>query len=113
MFKRLAVFMFGAVSYMVFFGTFIYACMFIGNCPLVKGLDSPGDAPWQTALLIDTGLLSLFALQHSIMARPAFKRLLTKVIPQEVERSVYVLASSLALILLFRQWRPLGGLVWD
>ena len=113
MFKRIAVFIFGAVSYLVFFGTFIYACMFVGNFAFLKSLDSPGEGPWQTALLIDTGLLALFALQHSIMARPAFKRLLTKIIPQEAERSTYVLASSLALILLFWQWRPLGGLVWD
>lgn len=113
MFKRVAVFAFGAVSYKIFFGTFIYACMFIGNFGLSKSLDSPGEGPWQTALLIDTALLSLFALQHSIMARPAFKRLLTRVIPHEAERSTYVLASSLALIVLFWQWRPLGGLVWD
>ena len=112
MFKRLAVFTYGAVSYLVFFGTFIYACMFIGNCPLVKSLDSPSEGSWQTALLIDTALLSLFALQHSIMARPGLKRLLTKIIPQEAERSTYVLASSLALILLFWQWQPLGGMVW-
>src|SRR5215471_20301116 len=113
MFKRIAVFIFGAVSYLVFFGVFIYACMFIGNFAFLKSLDSPGDGPWQMTLLIDTGLLSLFALQHSIMARPVFKRLLTKVIPQEAERSTYVLASSLALTLLFWQWRPLGGLVWS
>jgi len=113
MFKRLVVFMFGAVSYLIFFGTFVYACMFIGNCPLVKSLDSASEGPWQTALMIDTGLLSLFALQHSIMARPAFKRLLTRVMPHEAERSMYVLASSLAMILLFWQWRPLGGMVWD
>jgi len=93
MFKRTAVFMFGAVSYMVFFGVFIYACMFIGNFGVPKSMDSPGEGPWQTALLIDTCLLLLFALQHSIMARPAFKRLLTKLIPQEAERHTYVLAS--------------------
>jgi len=113
MFKRIAVFMFGAVSYLVFFGTFIYACMFIGNFAFLKSLDSPGEGSWQSALLTNTGVLALFALQHSIMARPAFKRLLTKVIPHEAERSTYVFASSLALILLFWQWRPLGGLVWD
>ena len=65
------------------------------------------------ALLIDLGLLALFALQHSIMARPAFKRVLTRVVSPVVERSTYVLASSLALILLFWQWRPLGGVVWS
>src|SRR4029450_13890998 len=75
-------------------------------------LDSPATDPWQLALAIDLGLLSLFAVQHSVMARPAFKRLATRVIPQSSERSTYVLASSLALILLFWQWRPLGGVVW-
>ena len=78
-----------------------------------KSLDSPATDPWQTALAINLGLLSLFAVQHSVMARPGFKRLVTRVIPPAVERSTYVLASSLALILLFWQWRPLGGVVWD
>jgi len=105
--------MFGAASYLVFFGVAIYAFLFIGNFGLAKSMDSAGDGRWPTALLIDTGLLLLFALQHSIMARPAFKLLLTKFIPEEAERSTYVLASSLALILLFWQWRPLGGVVWD
>jgi protein-S-isoprenylcysteine O-methyltransferase Ste14 len=76
-------------------------------------MDSPAEGPWQIALAIDLGLLALFALQHSIMARPAFKRALTGVLSPVVERSTYVLASSLALILLFWQWRPLGGVVWD
>jgi len=78
-----------------------------------KSMDSPASGPAQTALLIDVGLLSLFALQHSVMARPAFKRILTQVVPAAVERSTYVLASSLALLFLFWQWRPLGGPVWD
>jgi protein-S-isoprenylcysteine O-methyltransferase Ste14 len=78
-----------------------------------KSLDSAATDPWLTALTIDLGLLALFALQHSIMARQGFKRLLTRVIPAAAERSTYVLASSLALLLLFWQWRPLGGIVWD
>ena len=73
----------------------------------------PAEGPWQTALLIDLGLLALFALQHSIMARPAFKRVLTRFVSPVIERSTYVLASSLALIVLFWQWRPLGGIVWS
>jgi protein-S-isoprenylcysteine O-methyltransferase Ste14 len=104
---------YGALSYAIFFLTFLYAIGFIGNVVVPKSLDSPATDPWITALIIDLGLLSLFAVQHSVMARPGFKRLLTKVIPAAVERSTYVLASSLALILLFWQWRPLGGVIWD
>jgi protein-S-isoprenylcysteine O-methyltransferase Ste14 len=76
-------------------------------------MDSPADGPWQIALTMDLGLLILFALQHSVMARPAFKRVLTRVVPEAIERSTYVLASSVAMLLLFWQWRPLGGTVWD
>jgi len=111
--NRILKFAYGAGSYLVFFATFLYAVGFIGNFAVPKSLDSPADSPWQTSLLIDLGLLSLFAVQHSLMARPAFKRLITGVIPVEIERSTYVLASSLALVFLFVQWRPLGGAVWD
>jgi len=113
MIKRICAFAYGAGSYLVFGGTFLYAAGFVGNFVVPKSLDSPATGPWTTALAIDLGLLTLFALQHSVMARPAFKRLLTSVVPAAVERSTYVLASSLALILLFWQWRPLGGVVWD
>jgi methanethiol S-methyltransferase len=104
---------YGGVCYVVFFLTFLYAIGFVGNLVVPKSLDSAATDPWTTALAIDLALLSLFALQHSIMARPGFKRLLTKVVDPSLERSTYVLASSLALILLFWQWRPLGGIVWD
>ena len=113
MIQRISAFAYGAVSYLLFFGTFLYAAGFIGNFIVPKSLDSPATGPWTTALLIDVGLLTLFAVQHSVMARPAFKRLLTRVVPAAIERSTYVLASSLALILMFWQWRPLGGVVWD
>jgi protein-S-isoprenylcysteine O-methyltransferase Ste14 len=110
---RILAFLYGAIAYAIFFATFLYAIGFVGNFVVPKAMDSPGEGPWQTALLIDAALLALFALQHSIMARPAFKRVLTRVVSPVVERSTYVLASSLALIVLFSQWRPLGGIVWS
>jgi len=112
MINRIIAFLYGVVSYAVFFATFLYAIGFVGNLVVPKSLDSPADGPWLNALLIDLVLLAVFALQHSIMARPAFKRVLTRVVSPVVERSTYVLLSSLALILLFWQWRPLGGVVW-
>jgi protein-S-isoprenylcysteine O-methyltransferase Ste14 len=110
---RIFTFLYGAASYAVFLATFLYAIGFIGNFAVRKSMDSQVNGPWRTALLIDLGLLSLFALQHSVMARPAFKRILTQVVPASAERSTYVLASSLALVLLFWQWRPLGGILWN
>ena len=104
---------YGAVSYLVFFGTFLYAIGFLGNLVVPKSLDSGATESWSSALAVNLALLSIFAVQHSVMARPAFKRLLTRVIPKSIERSTYVLASSAALILLFWQWRPLGGVIWD
>ena len=111
--SRLAVFAYGVVAYGVFFVTYLYAAGFVGNLIVPKSLDSAPTAPLGTALLINLGLLGLFAVQHSVMARPWFKRALLRVLPQAAERSTYVLASSLALILLFWQWSPLGGVIWE
>jgi len=104
---------YGVGSYAAFFLTFLYAIGFLGNVLVPKSLDSGSTGSLGTALLVDVGLLSLFAVQHSVMARPAFKRLITTVVSPAAERSTYVLASSLALALLFWQWRPLGGVVWE
>jgi len=111
--SRLVVFAYGVAAYGVFFVTYLYAAGFVGNLVVPKSLDSAPTAPFGTALLINLGLLGLFAIQHSVMARPWFKRALLRVLPQVAERSTYVLASSLALILLFWQWSPLGGVIWD
>lgn len=110
---RIVTLAYGLLSYVIFFLTFLYAIGFLGNVVVPKALDSGPTDPWPTALAIDVGLLTLFALQHSGMARQGFKRFLNTVIPEGTERSTYVLASSLALIFLFWQWRPLGGVVWD
>ncbi len=112
MVKRLSIFVYGVVSYAIFFATFLYAVGFIGNLVVPKSMDSVREVPFLTALLTDLGLLGLFAIQHSVMARPAFKRWWTRIVPQAAERSTYVLFSSLALILLFAYWQPLGGAVW-
>lgn len=111
--SRFLIFVYGTGSYLAFFATFLYAVGFIGNFGVPKSMDTAPTGDWSTALLIDLGLLSLFAIQHSVMARPAFKRSLTRIVPQAAERSTYVLASSLALMLLFWQWQPLGGIVWS
>jgi methanethiol S-methyltransferase len=111
--NRVLTLSYGVLSYLVFLVTFVYAIGFLGNVVVPKSLDSPAADPWPTALAIDLALLSLFALQHSVMARQGFKRQLTRLVPAAAERSTYVLASSLALLLLFWQWRPLGGVIWN
>ena len=113
MLKRLVFFAYGLASYLVFLATFLYAIAFIGNLGTPTSLDGPATDPLARALAIDVGLLALFAVQHSLMARKWFKQRWTRLVPVPIERSTYVLFSSVALILLFWQWRPLGGVVWS
>lgn len=113
MLQRILFFAYGVSSYLIFLGTFLYAIGFIGNFGVPRTLDGAADGPFWPNLLIDAALLALFAAQHSVMARRWFKDWWTRVVPPPIERSTYVLFSSLALILLFRQWRPLGGVVWS
>jgi methanethiol S-methyltransferase len=111
--KRLSIFIYGVLSYAVFLATFLYAIGFVGNLWVPKSIDSARTAPFIPALLTDLALLGLFAVQHSVMARPAFKRWWTRIVPESAERSTYTLLSSLALIVLFAFWEPLGGTVWN
>jgi protein-S-isoprenylcysteine O-methyltransferase Ste14 len=110
---RIGVFVYGVLSYACFFATFLYAVGFVGGFGVPRSIDSAAEGPLATAVLVDVLLLAAFALQHSVMARPAFKRWWTSIVPEPAERSTYVLASSVALLLLFWQWRPIGGLVWQ
>jgi len=105
---------FSVACYLIFFATFLYLIAFVGNLPGVPiTVDRGPEAPFATALAIDVALIVLFAVQHSGMARRGFKTWWTRFVPAPVERSLYVLASSLALILLFLLWRPIGGLLWS
>ncbi|UCF68796.1 MAG: isoprenylcysteine carboxylmethyltransferase family protein [Acidobacteriota bacterium] len=111
--KRIAFFAYGAACYIMFLGTFLYAIGWVGNLFVPTRLDGPRTASFGFALLIDLGLLTLFAVQHSGMARQGFKRVWTRIVPNEIERSTYVLFTNIALILMFALWQPLGGAVWN
>ena len=111
--KKVIYLIYGVIAYIIFFGTYCYAVGFVTNLVVPTGLDSKPTSSLEYAILVNVGMLVLFALQHSVMARPAFKKLWTTVVPEPLERSTYVLLSSLCMILLFIYWQPIGGVVWS
>jgi protein-S-isoprenylcysteine O-methyltransferase Ste14 len=113
MLKRLVFFVYGLTSYAIFLGTFLYAIAFVGGFGVPARLDGPLKGSLSTALAVDCALLMVFAVQHSVMARPWFKERWTKIVAPAVERSTYVLCASLALLLMFWQWRSIGTPVWS
>jgi protein-S-isoprenylcysteine O-methyltransferase Ste14 len=110
--KRIAFFAYGTVVYLLFLGTFLYAIAFVGGFAPTS-LDGAPTTPVATAIAIDVALLALFAVQHSVMARPWFKRAWTRIVSPSIERSTYVLCATAALALLCWQWRPLGVTIWS
>jgi protein-S-isoprenylcysteine O-methyltransferase Ste14 len=111
--SRFILFFYGLVSYVVFFVTFLYAIGFVSGLVVPKTIDTGTVVPMAEALIVNLLLMSVFAIQHSVMARKQFKQWWTQFVPKTVERSTYVLLASLALVLLFWQWRPIPTVIWQ
>ncbi|MBC7602222.1 MAG: isoprenylcysteine carboxylmethyltransferase family protein [Ramlibacter sp.] len=109
---RLVFAAYGLLTYLLFLGVFLYAAAFVANIPGLKTMDNGPAGTLTEAIVVDLLLLGLFAVQHSVMARPAFKRWWIRFVPPVLERSTYVLFASVALALLFWQWRPVGAPLW-
>jgi protein-S-isoprenylcysteine O-methyltransferase Ste14 len=111
--NRYLTFAYGALSYVVFLAAFLYSIGFVGNLVVPRSIDNGVAAPSGEAVVVNVLLLGLFAVQHSVMARPVFKRWWTRLIPETIERSTYVLSSSLVLFLMFWQWRTMPAVIWN
>jgi protein-S-isoprenylcysteine O-methyltransferase Ste14 len=111
--SRILALLYGVVCYVFFLGVFLYAIPFIGGFLFFKNINEPVKDESPTAWVINSLLLAAFALQHSVMARPGFKQWWTKFIPQPIERATYVLMTNIVMVVLFMQWRPIAGVVWD
>ena len=110
---KTAILMYGTIVYTIFLGVFLYLIGFVANVLVPKGINDGIEGPMSTAIIINVSLIMLFAVQHTIMARPRFKRWFTKVVPQSAERSTFVLITAAILMLMFWQWRPMTGIAWD
>ncbi|MBZ5654221.1 MAG: isoprenylcysteine carboxylmethyltransferase family protein [Acidobacteriia bacterium] len=113
MLSRITVFLYGVICYVASLVTFLYLAAFLGNFAVPRSIDSQPQAPFLEALALNLALLVLFGVQHSVMARPGFKAAWTRLVPAAAERSTYMLFSCAALFLLFWQWQPMGGVIWN